>query len=118
MDEERMSILKMIESGTLSAQEGMELLAALDQKPVAAQTTGGNIKWLRVRVYDMKSNRQKVNVNIPYGLVKFGLKFVPKEYVKDVNMDEIMEAVKNGEQGKIVDIFDEEDGVRVEVTVE
>jgi len=118
MDEEKMSILKMIESGKISAREGAELLAALDQKPVEVGPSGTNVKWVRVRVYDLKTNRQKVNVNIPYGLVKFGLKFIPKEHVKDIDMDEIMEAIKNGEHGKIVDVNDEEEGVHVEVTVE
>lgn len=118
MDEEKMSILKMIESGKLSAQEGAELLAALDQRPAEVDSSGTNVKWLRVRVYDLKTNRQKVNVNIPYSLVKFGLKFVPKEHMKDINMDEIMEAIKSGEHGKMVDVTDEEEGVHVEVMVE
>jgi hypothetical protein len=38
--------------------------------------------------------------------------------MKDINMDEIMEAVKIGEHGKMVDVTDEEEGVHVEVMVE
>ena len=77
-------------------------------------------RWFRVRVTDMATGRAKVNVNIPMGLVNVGIKmgarFAPE--VEGVNYEEIMEAIQSGQQGKIMDVTDEEDGERVEIFVE
>lgn len=120
MEDEKMSILKMIEAGKITAVEGAELLKAIDEKP-ATDSASTNIKhkWLKIRVFDVKTNKLKVNVNIPFGLVKFGMRFIPKNLMNDkMNFDEIFEMVKNGCEGKIVDVYDEEDGEHVEITVE
>jgi hypothetical protein len=121
--EERMQILKMIEEGKISAKDGAELLRALDQdnKPPSMPLKGVSApRWFRVRVTDMSTGRTKVNVNIPMGLVNVGIKmgarFAPE--VEGVAYDEIMEAIQSGQQGKIMDVTDEEDGERVEIFVE
>jgi hypothetical protein len=124
--EERMQILKMIESKQITAEEGAKLLAALGEKdkhepngPQPSPATSG--KWFRVRVTDLRSGRRKVNVNIPLGLVdigiKMGAKFAPAG-VEGLDMDKIMAAVKSGGQGKVVDVEDEEGGEHVEVFIE
>ncbi|HFE67088.1 MAG TPA: hypothetical protein ENJ93_07470 [Chloroflexi bacterium] len=122
--EERMQILKMIEEGKISAKEGAELLRALE-KTAPSQSYEplkgtSNPRWFRVRVTDMGSGRQKVNVNIPMGLVNVGLKmgarFAPE--MEDMDFAEVMEAVRSGQQGKIMDVADEESGERVEIFVE
>ena len=68
----------------------------------------------------MENGRNKVNVNIPVGLVNVGLKmgarFAPE--VEGVDFEEIMEAIRSGQQGKIMDVTDEEGGERVEIFVE
>jgi len=119
--EERMQILKMIEEGKISAEEGAKLLQALSasrsekQKPV-----GDEPRWFRVRVTDLDTGKNKVNVNIPMGLVNVGIKmgarFAPN--VEGLNYEEISEAIKSGAQGKIIDVVDEEDGERVEIFIE
>ena len=120
--EERMQILKMIEEGKISAEEGAKLLAALSAgaKPGVQKREGGGPKQFRVRVTDLNSGRNKVNINIPMSLVNVGLKmgarFAPD--IEGINFDEVMEAVRSGSQGKIVDVVDEEDGERVEIYVE
>ena len=121
--EERMQILKMIEEGKISAKDGAELLRALDldNKPPSMPLKGASApRWFRVRVTDMSTGRTKVNVNIPMGLVNVGIKmgarFAPE--VEGVNYDEIMDAIQSGQQGKIMDVTDEEDGERVEIFVE
>lgn len=122
--EERMQILKMIEEGKISAKEGAELLRALEKTTPSQSYTPlkgvSNPRWFRVRVTDMSSGRQKVNVNIPMGLVNVGLKmgarFAPE--MEDMDFEEVMEAVRSGQQGKIMDVTDEESGERVEIFVE
>jgi hypothetical protein len=119
--EERMKILKMVEEGQISAGEGAKLLAALksgarDKAPPPPTQA----KWLRVRVTDLDSGRNKVNVNIPMSLVSVGIKmgarFAPD--VEDLDYAQIREAIRSGAQGKIVDMIDEESGEQVEIFIE
>jgi hypothetical protein len=60
--EERMKILKMIEEGKLTPEEGAKLLAALaeSRKPPRrppARSASGGARWLRVRVTDTVSGK-------------------------------------------------------------
>jgi hypothetical protein len=122
--EERIQILKMIEEGKITAVEGAELLRALDRdqyNPKAEPLRGASSpRWFRVRVTDTRSGRNKVNVNIPMGLVNVGIKmgarFAPE--MEGADYERIMHAIRSGQQGKILDITDEVDGERVEIFVE
>jgi hypothetical protein len=113
--EERMKILKM------SAEEGSKLLSALASanRPVGGLTASG-AKWLRVRVTDVATGRSKATVQIPLALMDAGMKigahFAPE--VEGVNMDQLMEALRSGMTGKIIDVTDDEDGEHVEIFVE
>ncbi len=121
--EERLKILKMIEEGKISAEDGAKLLAALAGSK-AASTSGAintnDSRWLRVRVTDSVSGKAKVNVNIPIGLVQVGLKvgarFAPGLEAEET--DAIMQALNSGMTGKIIDVNDEEDGEHVEIFIE
>ena len=123
LKEERMQILKMIQNGQVSAEEGAKLLAALEggqKSEMAANAAATQGKFLRVRVTDMNTGRTKVNVNVPLALVNIGLKmgarFMPN--LDSMDSDEIMQAIRSGMQGKIVDVEDAEDGEKVEVYIE
>ena len=124
--EERMKILKMIEEGKLSAEEGAKLLSALSaaQSKAVVGAPGelgvGNARWLRVRVTDMASGRSKATVQIPISLIDAGMKigahFAPE--IDGVEMDELIAALRSGMTGKIIDVTDDEDGEHVEIFVE
>lgn len=125
--EERMKILKMIEAGKLTAEEGAKLLAALadSRKPAggpsaSADTNGAEARWFRVHVSDLSTGRSRVNVNLPMGLVNMGLKlgarFSPG--MEPDQMETIAQALKSGLAGKIIDVADEDSGERVEIYVE
>ena len=122
--EERMKILKMVEEGKISAEEGAKLLAALTQSrqppPPSVPVLGSEARWFRVRVTDLATGKTKVNVNIPMGLVNVGIKmgarFAPG--LEGEHMEAIAEALRSGMVGKIVEATDEEDGERVEIFVE
>jgi len=121
--EERLKILKMIEEGKISVEEGAKLLAALSQSrnagPGMSQGPGAP-RWLRVRVTDVATGRSKATVQIPIGLIDAGLKigahFAPE--VEGVDMTNVMAALRSGMTGKIIDVMDEEDGEHVEIFVE
>ena len=123
VSEERIQILEMVEDGKINASEAMELLNALEknQEDIVPKKES---KWLKVRVKTME-DETKVNINIPIALVDVGLKLAKtydpklKESGLDkINIDEIVEAVKNGAEGKIVDVEDEENQTKVKVYVE
>ena len=122
--EERMKILKMIEDGKLSAEEGTKLLATLSAKrgptPPRAPGMPGAPRWLRIRVTDVHTGRSKASVQIPLALVDAGMKigahFAPE--VEGVDMANVMEAMRSGMTGKIIDVTDDEDGEHVEIFVE
>jgi hypothetical protein len=122
--EERMKILKMIEEGKISADEGSKLLAALSGARKAAAPSrasgGGLARWLRIRVTDVRTGRSKASVQIPLALVDAGMKigahFAPE--VEGVDMSNVMDSIRMGVTGKIIDVVDEEDGEHVEIYVE
>ena len=119
--EERMKILKLIEDGKVSAEEGAKLLSALTtaSHPLSGLSASG-AKWLRVRVTDVNSGRSKATVQIPISLMEAGMKigahFAPE--IDGVNMDQILEALRTGITGKIIDVTGDEDGEHVEIFVE
>ncbi len=124
--EERMKVLKMIEEGKITAEEGTKLLSALDmgprpgKGPVPPPPPVGAGRWLRIRVTDTTTGRPKVNVTIPMGLVNVGLKmgarFAPE--TEGLDWQQIADAINSGMIGKIIDVVDEQDGERVEIFVE
>jgi hypothetical protein len=122
--EERMRILRMIQEGKITAEEGAKLLAALreSRKEPHPPFPPGRISkgWLRVRVTDMATNRPKVNVNLPLSLMDAGLK-IGAQYAPElagIDLSQFIEDIKGGAQGKIIDVIDEEDGEHVEIFVE
>ncbi|MFN3983393.1 MAG: hypothetical protein ACK4SA_23710, partial [Caldilinea sp.] len=60
--------------------------------------------------------KQKVTVNIPLGLVEFGLRFVPENNKFDPEM--LRQAIRDGLTGRIVEVLDDEKGERVEIFIE
>jgi SHOCT-like domain len=120
--EERMRILKMIAEKQITAEEGSKLLEALRVSDSEARDRSDPTKsrWLRVRVTDRATGKTKVNVNIPVGLVDVGLKmgarFAPE--MAGMDLQAIQAAVREGYQGRIVEVDDEEDNERVEIFIE
>jgi hypothetical protein len=129
--EERMKILKMIQEGKISAEQGVQLLDALDAgsqqrkpgiptPPVPPTSGGRGSHWFRVLVTDTNTGKTRVNVRLPVGLVsagmKMGARFSPQ--VEGLDPEQLMEFLNSGETGKIIDVVDDEDGEHVEVFIE
>lgn len=124
--EERLKILTMIQEGKLTAQEGLDLLSTLSDQAETSDAMGdSNLyrrtpRWLRVTVTDTNTGKTRVNVRLPISLVnagvKMGAKFAPE--VDGMDMSMILNAIKDGEIGKVVDVFDEQDGEHVEVYID
>lgn len=123
MVDERMQILKMIESGQITAEEGTQLLEALKgegrrQEERWSGSRGTGPRWLRVRVTDLETGQRKVNINLPWSLVSVGAKMGARFAPAEIDLEEVMEAIHAGAAGKIVDVEDVEDNERVEIFVE
>ena len=124
MSEERTRILQMVSQGQIDAAQGVELLNALNtskQPDRPPQSSGSaNAHWFRVRVTDLETGRTRVNVNIPFSLVRAGIKlgarFSPE--MAGVEWDELVAAIDEGALGQIVDVEDIESGEKVQVYVE
>lgn len=122
--QERLQILKMIEQGKISASEGSGLLRALEHsersKPAEPLKGASVPRWFRVRVTDVKSGRNKVNVNIQLGLVNIGMKmgarFVPD--LEGVTYEQVREAIESGRSGKVFDFVDNDTGEQIEIFME
>ena len=123
--EERMQILKMVSEKKITAEEGARLLSALEpdkkrEQRVVMVGAPSSPRWFRIRVTDLETGKSKVNVNLPMSLVNVGIKmgarFAPE--VEGVDFDEVVEQIRSGAQGKIIDVEDVQDGERVEIYVE
>jgi hypothetical protein len=119
--EERLRILKMIESGQVSAEEGAQLIDAMgESQNRERQRPGQPSRTLRVRVTDLNTRRQKINVTIPVSLVGVGLKLgarlVPR--MAGANADELMRKIERGATGRIFEMQDLDEGERIEIFVE
>ncbi|HSV86346.1 MAG TPA: hypothetical protein VLH85_07215 [Levilinea sp.] len=126
--EERLKILRMIQEGKITAEEGILLMAALDKgkppasgiPPIVAQPVSRNPRYLHVRVTDTDTGKVRVNIRLPISVInagiKMGARFSPE--IEGLDIDQLMDYIHSGETGEILDVFDEKDGEHVEVFIE
>lgn len=115
---ERAKILEMVERGQVSAEEGARLLGALEREGETRVNASERFaRWLHIRVSDLDTGRPKVNVNVPFELVKVGLqigsRFAPD--IEDLDMDEFVAELQSGVPGSLIEVEDEEGGEQVEI---
>jgi hypothetical protein len=88
--EERMKILKMIDEGKISAEEGARLLSTLSESRRPPMSSGasrggyGGARWLRVRVTDVATGRAKATVQLPLNLIDAGMK-IGAHFAAEIN---------------------------------
>ena len=118
-DVNRTEVLKMVESGQLSAVEAMAKLST-PKKPPKLTTPEGRMRWFHVRVTNLDTGQPQVTVNLPMSLVQVGLsigsRFAPE--IDGLDWQTIANALDDETTGRIVEVEDLEDGKRVEVYVE
>ena len=113
---ESRKIQKMVKEGMIGTKEG-------GHAPVSSSSAGpgsGTGLMLSIRVTDIATGRSKASVQIPVGLVDAGLKigaqFAPD--VEGVDMSKVLSAIRAGAIGKILDVMDDKNGERIEISVE
>lgn len=129
-NEERLKILSMLEDGIINADQAAKLLESLSEDNSSSKSSSERSyesnqssrdgKFFRVRVTDTDTGKTRVNIRLPIGLVgaglKMGMKFSPD--IEGVDVETLQDFLKTGEVGKIVDVFDDNDGEHVEVFIE
>jgi len=124
MNEEIKKILKMLEEGILTAEEAEKLIDAVGIEEKGLVKAGADVSNRFLRVKMVENGQNKVNVNIPLSLIEVGLKigkqlvpqFAPEaEGLKNIDFEELMEAIRSGAHGKLVEIEDGGDLITVEV---
>ncbi len=121
--EERMQVLKMIQGGQITAEEGARLLEALKEEDQPKEETrsegrGKGPRQFRIRVTDLETGRQKVDMRMPWSLVNVGVNMGARFAREEIEVGDFVEAIQAGANGKIIDVVDEEDNERVEIFVE
>jgi hypothetical protein len=126
MNEEKMMILKMLQDGKISADEAAKLLESLDvgQKKEEGKATEeprkSEGKFFRVSITDTTTGKSRANIRMPLSVMgigmKFGAHFAPQ--IDGMDSDQLMDAIRNGQVGKIIDVFDDEEGEHVEIYIE
>jgi len=137
MNEEKLRILEMIREGTVSPQEGLDLINALEATETSITTResspeafdpgredeepegeepgkGKKPRWLYIKVDDQESGK-KVNIRVPITLAKFAGKFIPKDAKNemkeqgiDLDLSGLMEQLEKEGQQDLVEVMDGE----------
>jgi hypothetical protein len=121
--EERLEVLRLLESGDITADEADTLLDALltvDQARPVDQAGDRSVKRpgaVRIRITDLVTGKANINLALPIGLVEGGLnvarKFAPD---KIPAVESIRESIAHGMVGTVVDVVDKNE--RIEVIIE
>jgi len=119
MQEERRKILNMVQEGKITADEAARLLDALRDQMESAQQRRRKPRWVRIRVTDADGKRVRVNLTLPVGLVRAGLRAGGSiAGMEGLNTGELEEMLNRGEVGHILDMQDSSGGERVEIFIE
>ena len=143
MDNNRSEILSQLASGQITAEQAAKLLrgssAPQTPEPLASQTppasqtplppappqppeqnAGLANRWLRIRVSDIASGRQRVSVNVPLSWVSYGLRIGARYSPEVAGLDpnELLAMLQSGGNGQVVDVEDLDAGEHVQIYVE
>jgi hypothetical protein len=142
--EERQEVLQLLAAGKITVDEAAAMLSGAKQPeamkevsvekepaPTAVdeyvkvepdtvpERSGSGPGWLHVRVTDMKTGKNKVQVNVPIRLVRYGLaigrRYAPELEELDWNQ---ISGFLSSEKGMLVEVEDEEDGEHVQIYVD
>ncbi len=136
MDNNRSEILSQLANGQITAEQAAEQLrgssapqtpeppssqAPLPPAPQPPKQNAGLAnRWLRIRVSDIASGRQRVSVNVPLSWVSYGLRIGARYSPEVAGLDpnELLAMLQSGGNGQVVDVEDLDAGEHVQIYVE
>ncbi len=125
--EERLKILQMIQHGEITAESGFKLLEELDLDaasltPESAPPAGvkQQARWFHLVVTELTTGKIRIDLRLPLSVVTTGMKMGARlsPEVDKIKPEELRDILSSGETGKIVDVYDETDGERIEIFLE
>ena len=117
--DERIRILRLVESGNVTAEEAARLLDSLQVKQEHTDERKRN-RIVRVRVTNLANNRQKANVTVPVSLIDVGLRLATRlvPQIRGSALEDLLHVIENGTTGRLLDLQDLEEGERIEIYAE
>lgn len=122
--EEKINILKKIQDGKITAEEGVRLLEALGKSDSRSQQGSAaapkTARWMRIVITDLNTGKEKINIRLPANVIDAGYKMGAR-YTPGMNIQtsgRISEAFQSGLTGKIVDVSNTDSGERVVLALE
>lgn len=134
--DERNRILSLVEAGQVSATEAAQLLDALGAEPTERRERPAQIKNRTLRIWltetpnaasssnstGASSRRHKVRLTatLPIALVGASLRLLShlSPQLNEQTMRETLRAIEQGASGRVLDVYDLEEGKRLEIFVE
>jgi hypothetical protein len=141
----RKEILEMLSAGEIDVTRATELLSGAREDDPSARASAPEIppvpapppapdaprapqapgsaarRWLHIHVSDLETGKNRVRVNVPLGLVDFGLK-VGASFTDEVDSEMIqgvMDALRDDElTGTLVEVEDVDDNERVHIFID
>lgn len=124
MQDEQMRVLKMVEDGKVSPEDGARLLDAIrnrrGRQVPALQGTGG--RALRINV--LGDDGEKVNLSIPLALARLAVTFLPRSAIQamekeGITADELKHLIASVEGTAPIEIVNvEADDAKVRISIE
>jgi hypothetical protein len=126
--EERLSVLKLIQDGNITAEEGVKLLDSLEKQgqsigPSGGTSTKGNstaARWLKITITDLNTKKEKYYLRLPANVINAGInmgaRFSPE--LNGIDVHSILNKLQTGETGKIFDVCDDDSCQRIEIILE
>jgi hypothetical protein len=119
MSTDRLDVLDRLAAGEISPAEAAQILRT--PSPLARpQARHLAQRWLHVRVTDLDTGRRRVNVDLPLSWVEVGLSLGARYYpdMAGIDLAQIVEQIRDGAGGKLVEVEDLDERVRVELFVD
>lgn len=134
LSEERQQVLRMVEQGTISADEGSKLIMALggeehegpqdqpEQEAAEEHPETAATDDVQVRIALASGDGHVVTLVLPLQLARFALPLLDLPHAAvlgehGVDINRIREALRSGEPCDILDYQDEESGHRIQIVI-
>lgn len=120
--QEKLEILNMIKSGTITPEQGVRLIEALEGPPKKVAVSRDEIKWINIEVKSKSSGKFKslTPIRIPISLVRLFFRFIPKDSAlpgSESTMEEILDSLVAGKP-LVLHSDDSDDGRSIRIAAE
>ena len=118
LEKERRRILELLQQQELTVEHANELLETLDKFEDDIQVKS-RPRWVKIRVTDVSTNQTRINVTLPIGVVRAGIRAgasIPG--IPGINIEDLRRLLNQGTTGHFVDLFNESHTERLEILIE